>query len=321
VNEKVLTAIGLTMDDVPTNWVDFLDFLYTLPQIIPEDSGIMPFYADMSAEATRAQLFYQIFTDYQNYVNATDPTIGYDTELLHTLLDKLERIDFVAMGYEPEDENGEMSHYRVVTYGEDIENRQLFDMGTGCAFGCFYGETKPLLLSIDAQAPRYLVLQTAVAFINPFTRNPEQALAFMETLTDNLPNTVLYSVDPSLSEPIRGEYNEKTLKEVREELDDLYAQRDAASAQDKQAIEETIRDWEGNLDYIEREGWDIAQWHIDWYRANDESLTVMPANWLYSSDSGEAYELINQYLEGLISADELVAGIDKKVRMRLLEGN
>ena len=47
----------------------------------------------------------------------------------------------------------------------------------------------------------------------------------------------------------------------------------------------------------------------------------MPANWLYSDSSGEAWDLISQYMENQISADELLESIDKKVQMMLLEGN
>ena len=44
-------------------------------------------------------------------------------------------------------------------------------------------------------------------------------------------------------------------------------------------------------------------------------------NWLYSDDTGEAGLLIDQYRDGLISAADMLAGIDKKVQMMLLEGN
>ena len=44
-------------------------------------------------------------------------------------------------------------------------------------------------------------------------------------------------------------------------------------------------------------------------------------NWLYADDSGDAWDLINQYLDGAIGVDELLAGIDRKAQMMMLEGN
>ena len=316
-NEKALERIGLTIDDVPTNWSDFLDFLNTLPARIPEGSNITLFYPDMTVENVRSQLFYQIFNDYQKYVNATDPAIGYNTELLRGLLQKLDSVDLEAFGYEHEEDsdNGGMYSY------SDGEDARLFDIGIGCTFGNFYSDMTPVLMAMDAQTPAYLVLETSVAFVNPFTNYPEQAMAFIDTLAGSLSDSVMYCVDPALDQPIRGEYNEKTLKDYQTEIEDLNRKLEQASEQDRQAIEESIRQWQENLDYIEKYAWDISGESIDWYRANDDHIVVMPANWLYSDSSGEAWDLISQYMENQISADELLESIDKKVQMMLLEGN
>lgn len=320
-DEKALQRIGLTIEDVPTNWSDFLDFLNALPQYIPDDSGITPFYPDNTIENIRSQLFYQIFNDYQNYVNATDPAMGYNTELLRGLLRKLESVDFEALGYAHEEDDGSRSRGYGVVMGGESENKILFETSIGCTFGNFYSEHTPMLMSMDAQTPAYMMLQTMVAFVNPFTKAPEQALAFMDQLADSLSDGVRYSFQPDLNTPIRGEYNEKYLNEIREELDNLNRQLETASAQDKQSIEETIREWEQNQEYMERMGWEISQWQIDWYRANDDNILLMPANWLYSENAGEGWDLMMQYTEGGITAEELLTSIDKKVQMMLLEGN
>lgn len=316
-NEKALAAVGLTLDDVPKNWSDFLDFLNTLPGIIPDGSGIKPFYGD-SVENARSMLFNQIFTDYQNYVNATDPTVGYNTPLLRDILTKLENVDFEALGYEPAEENESMG---MRGWSSDEDGKHLFDVSTGCTFGNFYSESTPILMAMDADTPAYFVLQASVAFINPFTQNPEQALAFMEQLTQSLETSVRYCFVPELNEPVRGQSNQKYLDEIYEELDKLQKQLDEAGAQDKQSIEETIASWQENLEYMDKYGWDVSPENLEWYRANDDHIVLMSANWLYNDDSGEAYELINQYIEDQIGMDELLTSIDKKVQMMLLEGN
>ena len=321
VNEKVLDQLGLKLEDVPTNWSDFLDFLNELPNLIPADSSISVFYPENTVEDLRAQLFYLIFDDYQNYVNATDPAIGYNTDLLRGLLDKLDNVDFEALGFEHADDSDDHAGHMGGSWTEGEESKVLFESSTGCTFGNFYSEATPVLMSMDAQTPRFMVLQAMVAFVNPFTRYPEQALAFMDQLAASLNNNVRYTFIPELDEPIRGEYNEKYMKEIQDELADLNAQLESASEKDKQSIEETIRDWESNLAYMERDGWDIAPRHIEWFRANDDNIVLMGVNWVYSEESGEAYELINQYREGRISAREMLEGIDKKVQMMLLEGH
>ena len=82
-----------------------------------------------------------------------------------------------------------------------------------------------------------------------------------------------------------------------------------------------IRDMEENLEYFDTYGWDVSPREIEWYRAHAENLSLAKVNWLYSDDSGEAWELMNQYREGQISGPDMLAAIDKKVQMMLLEGN
>ena len=47
-------------------------------------------------------------------------------------------------------------------------------------------------------------------------------------------------------------------------------------------------------------------------------------NWLYDSgddgSSGDAYDLVQQYVDGKITADKLMQEVDRKVRMRMMEG-
>ena len=319
VNREALKSLGMTMEDVPTNWMDFLDFLVDLGQVIKPEGNISVFYSDMSAEDVKNQLFYTIFDDYQKYVNAVDPTMGYNTDLLRGLLSRLESIDFTALGYEHDDGENED---RMIVYSGDDEKISLFQMGSGCTPGNFYTETyTPILMAMDAQTPAILSLDTTVAFINPFTTDPEAALAFMEALEKNMPQTVRYCFDPSQNEPVRGVYNEQYQQEMLEELANLKAELEGADPEESQELEESIRNFEESMEMWDKYGWEISRESIDWYRSNDEHLTLSTVSWLYADNSGEAWSLMSQYQEGRISLDEMLTGIDKKVQMMLLEGN
>ena len=317
VSEKALEALGMTLDDVPTNWMDFLDFLAGLEEPLSEGK-VHLFYEGYTTEDARNDLFYAIFEAYQRYVNAVDPAMGYNTDLLRGLLTKLENIDFAALGLpEPveDDENG-----RSVS-GSYSEDSILMQTGVGCTFGNFYGGFTPLLMGLDADTPMPLVLNADVAVVNPFTKHPQQALEFMETLADSLPVGVRYCVDPSLNEVIRGAQNEENLREAQKWVDETRAQLDEADEVDRQMLEESLAQAEENLAYWEEYGWDVGQKELDWYRGHDEHIALAGVEWLYADDSGEAWELISQYRDHQISLDEMLTGIDRKVQMMLLEGN
>ena len=197
----------------------------------------------------------------------------------------------------------------------------LLQLGTGCTIGNFYSGFTPVLLGMAPGLSNPIALETTVAIVNPFTQHPDVALAFMEELADNIPAGTRYCIDPTLSEPVRGKWNDEAIEELNRQLDELKRDLETADAADKQMIEDSIHDTEESLKYYDEFGWDVGPKDIEWYRAHDEDITVARVNWLYSDDTGEAGLLIDQYRDGLISAADMLAGIDKKVQMMLLEGN
>ena len=320
VNEKALEKMGMTLEDVPDNWMDFLDFLAGLEEPLKENKMHL-FYAGYSARDARNDLFNSIFEDYQRYVSAVNPTAGYNTDLLRGLLTKLEQLDFVALGLPEVSEDDEEESSGMISYGEYGEDTVLMQTSTGCTIGNFYSNCTPMLMGLDANTPMPLVLRTEVAVVNPFTRHPEQAIAFMEELADSLNTGTLYCMDPSLNEPIRGEQNEQSAIDAQKWVDDAKAELADADEADRQMLEENLQQAEENLKYWDEYGWEVSQRDLDWYRGHDDHIALAGVEWLYADESGEAWELISQYMQGKIGMDEMLTGIDRKVQMMLLEGN
>ena len=318
VNEAALEKLGLSIADVPDNWVDFLDFLVSLEEPL-KNSKMHLFYSGYTDRDARNDLFNAIFEDYQRYVTAVNPSMGYNTDLLRGLLTKLEQIDFRALGLpeasEDEEEGG------MVAYDEYGEDSTLMQSSVGCTIGNFYSGFTPILMGLDANTPMPLVLRTEVAVVNPFTKHPEQAIAFMEELADSLSTPARYCMDPSLNEPIRGEQNAESLADAQQWLDEAKADLEGAEEADRQMLEESVAQAQENLDYWDKYGWEVSQRDLDWYRGHDDSIALAGVEWLYADESGEAWELISQYMQRSIPLDEMLSGIDRKVQMMLLEGN
>ncbi|MBQ3424876.1 MAG: extracellular solute-binding protein [Clostridia bacterium] len=317
INEKALGAIGLKLEDVPDNWPGFLDFLSGLGGKLSEAKGVNLFYSGYTVSEARNDLFAAILEDYQHYVSLVHPDMGYDTDLLRGLLEKLEQIDFADLGCTPDDEVDDNMLY----YGDYNEDSILLQTGTGCSIGNFYSGFTPVLMRMEADAPALLALDTMVAVVNPYTKNREAALAFMDELVDDLPSATLYTLDPSLNEPVRGDMNQEALNDAKNELADLMKIYESASQEEKQSLEQEVTSKKREVEDYEANLWDVSPAEIEWYRAHAENVFIAGYNWLYEDEAGEAMEMIDQYREGMLSAGDLLRGIDKKVQMMLLEGN
>ena len=325
-NEKALEKLGMKIEDVPSNWSDFLDWLGNLDGAKLKEAGIQLVSMGYTDSDVRYEMLNMILQDYQYYVNATDSDLGYDNPLVLELLEKLEKIDFAALGCVTDDDDSVMMF-------EDMDDESaLMQTSTGCSFGSFYGDYTPILMQIASDAPAYLVLDTTVVVINPFTKNPEAALAFVGEVADNLSDATLYCCNPDLSEPVRGKQNQAALDEMKESLDAMRQEYESAAAEEKQSLEQAIKDDEESYEYAEAHSWDVSPTEIEWYRAHDDNIMIGIYNWLYpdtaseEDESGmgqdaEAQYLMDQYLEGQINLKDMLSGIDKKVQMRRLEGN
>ena len=326
VNAKALEKLGLQLSDVPETWSGFLDFLAGLDAAKLEQGGIHLVSSGYSASDVRYELLNMILLDYQYYVNRNNPELGYDTPLVHELLEKLEKIDFVALGLA---EDGGDEAYMLDAYDEESV---LLQTSTGCSIGNFYGEYTPVLLRVSPDAPACLALDSIVVVVNPFTKNPDAALAFVGEVVDCMAMPTRYSITPDLMEPIRGAQYQAMLDELKESLDEMRAEYEKASAEEKQSLEADIQMEQSNYDYAEATSWEVAPREVEWYRAHDDNLIIAGYNWLYpdtQSDedsavvgqTAEAEALMDQYLNGQISLDDMLKGIDRKVQMRRMEGN
>lgn len=326
INEQALAKLGMKIEDVPDNWSDFLDFLAGLEGKLNAENGVHLLYSGYTDSDVRYELMNMILMDYQYYVNDTNPDMGYDTPLVHELLEKLEKIDFTALGC-PSDTDDET--YNLDAYDEESV---LMTSSTGCNIGNFYSTFTPVLMHVTKDVPSYLVLDTTVLVVNPFTKNADAALAFVGEVVDNLTTQTRYSIIPDLNDPIRGDQNQAALNELKEELDAMRSEYESAPADEKQSLELDIQEEEKTLAYAEANNWDVSPTELEWYRAHDDNIIVSIYNWLYpdttsdEEDGGiaqtaEAEELMDQYLNGQISLNDMLSGIDRKVQMRRLEGN
>ncbi len=322
VNVKVLETLGMSLDDVPDNWMDFLEWIKSLEGPLSEHENIHLFYAGYNAREAKNDLFNSVFEAYQQYVNTVNPDLGYNSLLLKALLGRLEEIDFVALGCPEAPEEGDEESEGGVMYDAYSEDSILLQSNVGCCFGGYTpSNVVPILMGLDADTPMPLVLRTTVAFVNPYTQHPDVALAFMETLSEHLTMAASYSLDPTLNEPVRGAQNEQNLADAKEMLENAQKQLEEADEADRQMLEENLRYMQENVDYWENDGWEVSQKTLDWYRGHDDNLALERVNWLYTDDTGEAWNLIMQYMDGAIGIDEMLSGIDRKAQMMRLEGN
>ncbi len=322
MSKAALEKLGCAPEDVPANWPDFLDWLGTLAPKM-EEAGVSLAYEWETQANFREELFNHIFTDYQKYLNYSGQEQGYNTDLLYNALKKLEELDLSAFGL-PEEINYDEDGSFGGSWSEEDSKSILFQGFTSCTIADSYSfrEYIPLLLSMDANTPAIMQLSVSYAFVNPYSENKEEAIAFLETATGSMRDAQKASLIPTMNEPARSSYYEENKKSIQEELDNINSLLAEATGEDKQMYEDMLRDYQQYMEYIEYDMWEISPYAIEWYRAHDDNIIFEKYHPLYSGESSaEIYDILQQYIGGTMTLEQMLRSIDQKVQMMVLEGN
>lgn len=309
---EAFRRLGLSEEDVPTTWDELLDLLIALPDFMANDEGVSIFEPYVTQDEARDTLFTMILDDYLLYISQPDREFTLDTPLLRGLLEKLETVDFEALGLIPEDEaensffwNAENGNFMFTTTATIDVSRYAFD------------NFIPMMLGFEEGTTGMMSVRVTAALVNPFSQNPEVAISFLETVADNLDETFRIQAMPSENTPVRSPYYEENMESYEEQL--AYLRESLESAEDEETratYEQRIAETEENMrEYEEESSWDVSAASIDRYRGYAENM-VVPSN----MNDAEFYELRMQYVDGLIGMDEMISKMDQRLTMMRMEG-
>ncbi len=323
VSEALLARLGLSISDVPGDWMGFLTFLEEqiqprLDQLGP-DAGFT--YADLSAEGFRYHLRMAILKAWENSAALAGVAPDYGDERLAALLEKAHGMDLAAFGL-TESVRGDGDDWGDYGYSYGSGDKVLIQFSAPYGVDDDGVDGTPLLLGFGDDLPGAMAFDATAAFVNPYTAHPEAALDLMELLLERLPVEIQYTLCPDMTEPLLRPNHEAVKTRQEEMLAEFRAQLEAAEAKDVQALEEEIAAMEREQEEYERAGkWLISPERLEWYRAHGDRVCVQAPGWFEKDATGEAWQLLSQYTDGLIHAREFLSAVAQKARMMALEGD
>lgn len=314
-NPEALKALGLTEDDVPTTWKGLFQFLQRLPELAG-DTGVTAFDAYMTQSDARCTLFYNLMSAYMLYIKKADGAeMAFDTPVLDETLAEFEKIDFAALGLPEEyDDN--------YAYSSDSRAKTLFQTYADIGVSTYDSEySTPMLLSLEDGADPMIEEYLTVAFVNPFSENRDLAIEYLEDAAAELDDTFLVCVCPDRNDPIPNPGYDESLSYYQEQIASIQTELDNAGDDEKADWQAQLDDWQGYLeDFMKYGAWTASEESIAEYRQYANYFQVSEYFGLDDSNSGEFYDQIQQYLDGTIDRDTMLKGIDKKLKMMLMEG-
>ena len=320
VNVDTMEKLGLTQDDLPTTWLEFLDFAANFYYDYGEENADV---ALMNLNMRRP-LFQMICKQYVAAQLRDTGSISFDTPLFRKLMQALEAIDFTEL--DPYEVKGDKV-WEGNDANEFYEKQQLFTSyaeATPRSMGqSGYGRVnQPLILSLDGETEPIVPVSMTVMIVNPRSTRIDQAAAYLtayaghyEAETENI------MFFPDQNDPVPNRYYEVQKQSYEESLQDLDSRIEKADESEKASLRDNREQIQGFLDELENQRMSVTEEMIQAYREQVAPyLYVTPQTPLTNPDSsGELDTLTSQYLDHAIDLDTYIREMNQRVRMMMLE--
>ena len=322
IHMEAWKEIGGTEEELPKTWSQFFDWLETLPERL-EGKNISVTDCWTTRPYFRGSILTIMLNQYEILMEKKgEDEYYFATPEMCELLRRLDNLDYERLEIrESDDEDGD-------GYMDEVDEKTplLFtDNGV-----LFYdtGAYVPMALSLSEEEEPVIPIQVSIAFVNPYSAHPQEAMEFLALAGDHLNVNDEYAAYTEMTEPVRYSSFEEERGYVLERIDWLKEQIEKVEEEnDREMLKESLQEVEEELKELDEESWRISRKQIDRYQKWQGYFRVRGysfLNVLYSGDEDE--EGTNEYdklfHESIGKAPEEVLGmLDKKVRMIRMEGN
>ena len=312
-NPRAFEAVGLSEKDVPQTYGELLAFIKKWGEAYQDQYPSMSLFGYGADPGLYKRIVAQSVIEDRMYtcLKRSEP-ISYDTPEMRALLETLTATDFSAI--DPLMPESNPNEYNT----PDDWPKQLFHLsgaGTQTAYIDFFSYM-PLKL-FEGEQP-VVMAEIQALFINPYTKNYDTALKFVEFSADNLSVTMRADLMPGENDPVYSSYMIDTLARYEEEISMTEKALKEAKEEDKRNLQDRLESLRQEYDQQKRNAWLVSEQSLAAFRALDGYFMLKKPNPLFASD--ELIDLFyNRFQDGQISVDQFLKELDRKLKMIELE--
>ena len=185
----------------------------------------------------------------------------------------------------------------------------------------YQSQATPLPLSLTDGADPMIGADMTVAIVNPYSKNQDLAIQYLENVVSEFKPVFLANVCPEKNDPIQNAYYQQNLDYYEQQIDSIKAELEKATEDQKADWQAQLDEYQGYYEDFQKTGaWDANSDSIAEYRTFAPYIQITEYFGLNNDNSGEFYDSVQQYLDGTVDGNTMLTNIDKKLKMMLQEG-
>lgn len=314
LNKKLLTEkFGYDEADLPTTWPEMFALLSDLAsgkmEDVPEATLLGQGYILRDVKAT---IFNMMLQDYFLWLDQSEENLKRGSEVLIACCEAFEQIDWAGFGLPEEyEENEEGWMY-------DPETILMSTSSLGMYRYNYEEQQEPWPLAVAEGEDRLVGMSVTMAFVNPYSEHRDAAIEYLECALDSVQPVDRMCMDPTINEPVENSYYQESLADIDKSIADI--EKSLEETEDEEQREmltqqlEEMQQWREEYERDYR--YDVSEEGIAGYREHDSQFMIQKSS-VWSSG---AYEQVDQYIGGTMSAQQLASELEKTLQMQRLEG-
>lgn len=310
---STLEKVGLTKEDMPTTYMELLDFIQLWYDEYFYDNENVPLL-DNTYDIYDS-LMGQIFNAQLLACEAQGKPVTFNTPSMQALLKRLVALKPVLDAMYPQENDG---NGMIMLGGDgnsvltDYKEAMLNQLESDSDWFSVY-----MPIAIDEDTPAYINTYLSVLLVNPASKAKDAACELLAYIAEHLDQETRTLMMPDVNEPIRNARYEEQLADMNATIKAMQENLAEVDDADKRLYEESIQEAIKYRDTSLREYRVTAEMIAD-YRKRATLLYPSASN-VFSGDSNAAEKVLRRFRDGQISPEQFIKEFDRIVTMMQME--
>ena len=320
INPTVFEEMGMTMDDIPTNFIDLCAFVTRWNDEFVED---YPNYAPLdSTEKYKDRMFRLALREWKGYCQATGQDLHFDDPIFREMVAAID-----AMRCDRIEESNKKTSDEESDYKQPLIFTGTWMLNAYYDGDVTFGEDKTpkliqMTLTKDTDFHLGEGIEMDLMFVNPRTTDSDEIGTLLEYVINNISDTQKVELVAGQTTPIENPWYEEERKQEEADLAMYQQMYDEAPAEEKNAYKEQLDEFKLYMEQsAESNRYTVSPAYIQRYQEVIlPALYIAKPSVLDSTDNTSGLRtLVQRYIDGQITIDQFIREADGKLRMIQLE--
>lgn len=320
INPTVFEEMGMTMDDIPTNFIDLCAFVTRWNDEFVED---YPNYAPLdSTEKYKDRMFRLALREWKGYCQATGQDLHFDDPIFREMVAAID-----AMRCDRIEESNKQTSDEISDYKQPLIFTGTWMLNAYYDGDVTFGADKTpkliqMTLTKDTDFHLGEGIEMELMFVNPRTTDSDEIGTLLEYVIKDISDTQKVELVAGQTTPIENPWYEEERKQEEADLAMYQQMYDEAPAEEKNAYKEQLDEFKLYMEQsAESNRYTVSPAYIQRYQEVIlPALYIAKPSVLDSTDNTSGLRtLVQRYIDGQITIDQFIREADGKLRMIQLE--